>query len=183
MTDSLRIVTLCTGNAARSVMLGFMLEALSDASEQSWEVRSAGTHVVEGQAISPRTLGALERIAELSGRHFSAHRSHQLTDDDVAWADVILTAEADHVAYVRARHPEAATRTVQIAAFCRFAPLDASIAEQVRVASAATPDDGLDVVDPAGGDQSDYDECAAELWDLAQVFATLALGETDFDPL
>jgi len=178
---TLRVVALCTGNAARSVMLGFMLETLADSEHQSWEIRTAGTHVVEGQAISPRTLGALEQIPELEGHHFSAHRSHQLSDDDVIWADVILTAEADHVAYVRARHPEATDKTVQLATFCRFAPLDAPFNVQIQAASSHTPDDQFDVADPAGGDQARYDECAEELWELSQVFATLVIGEADRD--
>jgi hypothetical protein len=40
------------------------------------------------------------------------------------------------------------------------------------------PDARLDVADPAGGDDATYEACAHELWDMAQVFATL-LDETD----
>ncbi len=173
-----RVVTLCTGNAARSVMLGFMFEALAESHDVDWEIRTAGTHVVEGQAMSPRTLEALERIDELGERSFTHHRSHQLSDDDVAWADVIVAIEADHVAYVRARHPEAREKTIQLRSFCLRAPLDGEFSDQVRSVAEHNPDDLLDVPDPAGKEQDAYNACAVELWDLAQVFCTVAFGES-----
>lgn len=164
-----RIVTLCTGNVARSVMLAHMLEVFFADAGVEVEIVSAGTHAVEGQAIGPRTLRALESFDELTGRHFTAHRSHQLTDEDVERADLILCAEADHVAYVRARHPHGASKAVQVTMFCARAPLDAPLEEQVRVAVSATPDAALDVTDPAGHEQDEYDRVASELLDLAQV--------------
>jgi protein-tyrosine-phosphatase len=179
VTSELRIVTLCTGNAARSVMLGFMLETLASTRELDWIIRTAGTHTIEGQAMSQRTLGALQRINELSAHHFTKHRSHQLTIDDVGFADVIVTSEADHVSYCHAYFPQSRGKVVQLASFCRWAPLDEPLSEQLRVVVAHGEDDGLDVADPAGGDQSAYDACADELWDLAQVFVTLLV----VDPL
>jgi protein-tyrosine-phosphatase len=176
MSRELRILTLCTGNVARSVMLGFMLETLSDIRPEAWTVRTAGTHVVAGASISPRTLAALQSLEELTGHNFVAHRSHELDDDDVDWADVILTAEADHVAYVRARYPRAEAKTVQLGMFCRRAPIDEVFDAQLAATSALTPDDAFDVVDPAGGEQPDYDHCVTHLWDLAQVFATIIGG-------
>jgi protein-tyrosine-phosphatase len=180
MSPELRILTLCTGNVARSVMLGFMLETLADEHADAWVVRTAGTHVVAGATISPRTLSALQSLEELSGHNFVAHRSHELDSDDVEWADVILAAEADHVAYVRARFPDGSAKVVQLGSFCRHAPLDEPFDVQLAVASAVTPDDTLDVVDPAGGDQPDYDHCVGVLWDLAQVFATIL--DSSLDP-
>jgi protein-tyrosine-phosphatase len=157
-------------------MLGYMLMTLAEANGADWGVRTAGTHAVEGQAMSPRTLEALEKLEELGEHHFRAHRSHQLTNDDVAWADVIIAVEADHVAYVRARHPEGAAKTVQLRSFCMLAPLDGDLREQVAEVAHQDPESGLDVGDPAGGDQGDYDACAVELWELAQVFAALTLN-------
>jgi protein-tyrosine-phosphatase len=174
-----RIVTLCTGNAARSVMLGYMLNTLAHANAADWEVRTAGTHAVEGQAMSPRTLEALEKLEELGEHHFRSHRSHQLTSEDAEWADVIIAVESDHVNYVRTHHPNAASRTVQLRSFCLLAPLDADVASQVADVASSEPEPGLDIADPAGGDQSTYDLCAVELWDLAQVFAALTLSDVE----
>ena len=158
-------------------MLGFMLAELSDANGVGWEIRTAGTHAVEGQAISQRTLEAMEKLDELGAHNYRAHRSHQLADDDVTWADVIVAVEADHVAYLKARYPSEAHKAVQLRAFCLHAPLDEPFDVQVAVVASIGPDDTLDVADPAGGEQSDYDECARELWDMAQVFAALVNGD------
>ncbi len=174
---SLNIVTLCTGNAARSVMLGYMLETLSEVNGASWSVRTAGTHAIEGQAMSPRTLASLEKVEELGDHHYTAHRSHQITLDDVLWADVILAVEADHVSYMATQYPEARDKVVQLRTFCLRAPLDGPAADQVAAVALNGALAELDVPDPAGGDQDTYDACARELWDLAQVFATLVLGD------
>ena len=62
---SLNILTLCTGNVARSVMLGYMLTTLAESTGQDWNVRTAGTHVAEGSAMSGRTREALKKVEEL----------------------------------------------------------------------------------------------------------------------
>ncbi len=172
MTD-LRIVTLCTGNAARSVMLGYMLTTLAEANGFDWGIRTAGTHAVEGQAMSPRTLSALMSIDELGEHHYTGHRSHQITRDDVEWADVILAVEVDHVNFVRTAFPDASDKVVHLRTFCLRAPLDGDPREKIALVAAEDPDAALDIPDPAGGDQPTYDACARDVWDLAQVFATL----------
>ena len=169
----MNVLTLCTGNVARSVMLGYMLTTLAEVNGEDWHVRSAGTHVIEGSAMSGRTRAALMAIDELGEHHFNAHRSHQLDADDVAWANVILTSEADHVRYVCATFPDACNKAVQLGLFARSAPLDGSFEHQLRTVSTRDPVAEYDVTDPAGGEQGDYDRCAEELWELAQVFATL----------
>ena len=169
----MNVVTLCTGNVARSVMLGYMLTTLAEATGEDWHVRTAGTHVIEGSAMSGRTRDALRRIDELRGHHFSAHRSHQLTDADVDWADVILASEADHVNFVRANFPDGADRAVQLHQFVRRAPLEGSFDVKLVAVIALGPSTSFDVTDPAGGDQAVYDECARQLWQMAEVFATL----------
>src|ERR1700690_2035785 len=127
MKDELNIVTLCTGNVARSVMLGYMLTTIAESTGEEWHIRTAGTHVTEGAAMSGRTRDALIRIDELGGHRYGAHRSHQLTGADAEWADVILCAESDNVRYVRATYATNADKAVQLAQFVRFAPLDGDI--------------------------------------------------------
>jgi protein-tyrosine-phosphatase len=172
----MNIVTLCTGNVARSVMLGYMLTTLSEVSSDEWHIRTAGTHVTEGSAMSGRTRDALMRIEELGEHRYGAHRSHQLNDTDTEWADVILAAEVDHVNYVRTNFASAAEKAIQLAQFVRFAPLEGSFESQLRTASSHDPSVELNVEDPAGGDQAVYDACARQLWDLAQAFA-LIIGD------
>ena len=54
---ALRLLTLCTGNAARSVMAGVMLGS------GPFRIRTAGTHVLEGRPMSYRTRDALAAVA------------------------------------------------------------------------------------------------------------------------
>jgi protein-tyrosine-phosphatase len=167
------ILTVCTGNVARSAMLGFMLTTIAHERGSEWAVRSAGTHVIEGSTMSSRTRDALLSIAELRDHRFSAHRSHQLTRPDVAWADVVLAVEADNVRVTRELAPREMARVVQIRQFVLHAPPGETIEDQLAVVFGLDLDATLDVPDPAGGDQSDYDAIARSLWCLARDFAAL----------
>lgn len=173
MGDALKIVTLCTGNVARSVMLGYMLTTIGDTSGADWKIRTAGTHAIEGHAMSARTRNALITTDELGEHHYSAHRSHQLSAADVTWATVVLASEAAHVHFVRNSFPDAAAKVVQLHQFVARAPLDAPFDEQLATVTSAEPSSEFDVTDPAGGDQGAYDACAQQLWELLQIFAVL----------
>lgn len=169
----MRVLAVCTGNVARSAMLGYMLSALSESQGWAWSVRTAGTHVTEGSTMSSRTRDALVGIEELGDARFGAHRSRQLTPEDLAWADVVLTAEADHVRFARALAPGCADRVVLIRQFVERAPAGAALARQLAAVTSQEPDATLDVPDPAGADQAAYDDVARSLWRLAQAFASL----------
>ena len=168
----MKILTLCTGNVARSVMLAYMLSDLAEVEGRSWRVRSAGTHVAAGQAMSARTRAALEKVPELGEHRYGAHRSHQVDVADLEWADVILAAELGHVRYVECLVADV-SRAVQLGAFAVYAPAGFDLAEQLHEVARLPGDASLDVRDPAGGDQADYDACASELWRLARRFAEL----------
>lgn len=176
-SSSLNLVALCTGNVARSVMLGYMLSDIAEANGLNWHVRTAGTHVIEGSAMSSRTRDALLRIDGLGDHRYGTHRSRQLTADDVAWADALLASEASHVRYVGSTFGDVTT-CVSLGQFLREAPLDLRFEEQVRFVASLEPLDYFDVADPAGKDQAAYDECAALLWEMAQTFATLVTDES-----
>ena len=174
--SSLRVVTLCTGNAARSVMAGAMLEQLAAHEGLDLDVLTAGTHAVEGQPVSSRVRLALQTLGELDISGLNRHRSHQLSIADCASADLIVAMEADHVSYVRRNHEDAAARTATIRQMVSGLSLDG---DDVRMRIADTGfgvvelSDEHDVLDPAGGDQTVYNECAAELWELSQALIVL----------
>ena len=165
------IVTLCTGNAARSVMAEFMLRSWGETLERPIEVVSAGTHVVEGQPMSMRTRAALGSIPALAELSVGGHRSKQLTAAQLEPADLVVAMESDHVRFVRRHHPGAASRCATLRRLC----LDLHRSDgalETRVAAldlAELPlDPTEDVADPAGGDVDAYVACAAELWLLTE---------------
>jgi protein-tyrosine phosphatase len=156
------LLVLCTGNAARSVMAGAMLQAAP------LEIVTAGTHVIEGQPMSRRTRSALASV----GFDADGHRSHQLTDADVTAADLILAMAGEHVDYVRRRHPQATGRTASIKRLVRDLP-PGPPPLPIRLADlglAELPVEAWeDVEDPAGADDEVYEACARELLALCNA--------------
>lgn len=165
----MNLLFVCTGNAARSVMAATMARAmLADHS-----VRSAGTLSIEGRPMSQRTRVALEAYG-LSDRD---HRSHQLDDDDLAWADVVAVFEPSHLLYIRKHHPDAAQKTValrRLVALLAALPRRFRVEEIMEAGQLATiePDPHDETVDPAGGDQQAFDDSAREINGLLIEFAS-----------
>jgi protein-tyrosine phosphatase len=158
------VVFVCTGNAARSVMGGAVLQAVAP----DMATVTAGTHVIEGQPISWRTRDALASV----GLEANRHRSHQLHDSDVARADVIVGFEAIHVGYVRRTHPEAAAKTATLKYLVdHLAPEGGSLAWRLAQLGldAVVLERQEDVLDPAGGDLDVYKACAAEVDGLVRA--------------
>ncbi|MEI7746297.1 MAG: hypothetical protein WCJ28_02020 [Actinomycetota bacterium] len=167
-----RILTLCTGNAARSVMLGVYLEQLAEYNGSDVKIRTAGTLTISQQPAGLRVRSALQTIPEFSDFSLGSHRSTQLDDELAAWPDLIVAMEHDHIRYVRARHPEAAARTATIYRLIEdLASREGNLAERLKTLDLAGPGFEADreVIDPAGGEAEQYEACAKELWELAQV--------------
>ena len=107
-----RILTVCTHNRTRSVMIGALLvlhlvEARVDGAIKT--VRAVGF----GESGLPTTAEARRLLAErrIDVRH---HRSRRITDDDVARADLIVTAERMHVVEIAGRWPGAFAKTMTL---------------------------------------------------------------------
>lgn len=162
IADPLDVVFLCTGNAARSVMAGALLEDRAP----DMRVTTAGTHVVEGMPMSWRTRDAIAEV----GVERPVHRSHQLTDLDVDAADVVVCLAVEHVGYMRRTHPGAAAKTVTLKRLVRDLPSasGASFAERLAALDLAGVElePWEDVDDPAGGDLPIFLACAREIRDL-----------------
>jgi len=157
----LHVVTLCTWNAARSVMAGAILRE----HVPGLHVTTSGTHVIEGMPMSWRTRDA---IASLD-IPVPVHRSRQATASELDSADLVIALSPEHVAWMRRTHQRAAPRTATLKRLARDLPAGTSpLAERLTPMHLDTvelePWEG--VVDPAGGDLDVFIACAREIADL-----------------
>ncbi len=169
------IVFVCTGNAARSVMAGAMFKELAP----GWNVITAGTHVIEGQPMSWRTKEAMSRL----GYAAEGHRSHQVSDADLASADLVVAFEIWHVAHMRKANPAAAGRTATLRRWVRDLPLtDEALADRIRRLDLANVELEAweDVDDPAGGDVEVAAACAVQVLELTTALAVILTDGSDF---
>jgi protein-tyrosine-phosphatase len=171
------LLVLCTGNAARSVMAGFMLDALrEESSGERLHVVTAGTHTIDGQPMGLRTRTALTRLPELEAADFRRHRSRQVHGVDLVRAELVVVMEADHVRFVRRRFPDAAAKTGTIRHLCHhLAPSPPALDERVAALrlDSVELDDAGDVLDPAGHEADVYAACVDELWGLCRTLVTV----------
>ena len=155
------MVTLCTGNAARSVMAGAVLRE----HVPGLKLSTSGTHVIEGMPMSWRTRDA---IASLD-IPVPDHRSRQATATELDHADLVIALACEHVAWMRRTHPSAAAHTATLKRLARDLPPGTSPLWD-RLAPLHLDQVALepweDVVDPAGGDLDVFVACAREIADL-----------------
>jgi protein-tyrosine phosphatase len=160
----LHVVTLCTGNAARSVMAGAILRERVP----GLRVTTSGTHVIEGMPMSWRTRDAIASL----GLPVPEHRSRQATARELDTADLVVALAREHVAWMRRVHPAAAPRTATLKRLARDlaegpAPLWERLAAMRLHEVQLEPWE--DVHDPAGGDLDVFLACAREIADLLHV--------------
>ena len=141
-----RILAVCTANICRSPTVEILLRRRLD--PQQFEVRSAGTHGWNRAAVDSMVVLELARLGE-SAEGFS---SRSLTDDDLEWADLILTATREQRGHVLDRSPAVLSKTFTLREFASLvddavAPSPtALVADSYRHRSQATGDP--DVGDP-----------------------------------
>ncbi|MCB9662714.1 MAG: low molecular weight protein arginine phosphatase [Alphaproteobacteria bacterium] len=97
----MKLLFVCTGNICRSPMAAVLAHHLGQARGLPIETRSAGTLDL-GPRPAERHAQAV--VAEL-GLALDAHLAHQVTPEDLAWADHVLCMELEHAVRLRAMDP------------------------------------------------------------------------------
>jgi protein-tyrosine phosphatase len=172
------VVVVCHANVARSAAAVHLLAGALDERGVALELRSAGTHAAEGQPASARTQQALRAVSG-DDADIAAHRSHQLAASDVAWADLIVTMEAQQVRFIRRSFADVAEKAATLWLLASELPLDRRPLDE-RVASMRLSTVELegdhDVDDPAGGGDADYERAMATLVDWCGELASRIRG-------
>ncbi len=96
----LRVLFVCTANICRSPFMELTAQHL--AGSAPIEFRSAGTHGFSDHPMNPEMAVTLEPRGVIGQQEF---RSRPLTKAELDWADVVLTAEADHRQFILDDHP------------------------------------------------------------------------------
>lgn len=125
----MKVYFVCTGNTCRSPMAAAILK---NKNIENLQVKSAGLYAVNG---APMSANAQTVLSEMDMAYI--HSSKLLAQEDVEWADVILTMTAAHKMMVLQMYPEANRKTFTLTEFI----------EQPHLG---------DVVDPFGGTITDY---------------------------
>jgi protein-tyrosine-phosphatase len=176
-----RILFVCTGNTCRSPMAEGLFRDMASKAGIDAEVRSAGIAAFDGDRISRHSATILrERGLPADGT------SCALTEELVAWADLILTMTLSHKRAVVQRHPEAIEKTYTLREYvdwneASIAALEAqeqlladmelkrSLGQTIPAENYAklrelqrqVPD--YDIADPFGGSLETYQAAAAEI--------------------
>jgi protein-tyrosine phosphatase len=181
VSDSFRILVVCSGNICRSPAAELILERMLPAA--GVDIESAGTRAMTGRGVAAPLL---ELLAE-RGIDGSGHRARQVTRAMVQQADLVLTATRGHRSEVATMAPTALPRVFTLADFGaalaatdvrRAEPVDAlrealrSSAAGPRAIRAADPD----ILDPYGRSVRVYRESLRQLDAALEPFAALGVS-------
>ena len=193
--SAFRILAVCTGNVHRSAFAATMLREwsgwyLSGQTAPHVEVASAGTRAVAG---APMDSALLAMVAAL-GADGQGHHAAQLSDEDIASADLVLVATRGHRDAVLSRVPSALHRTFTIREAGRIAQLLEPVrhprTDELRTVVAALADrrvevaDGSaedDIADPEGGGEDAFRRMAREELPPLVALARILFGMPEGD--
>ena len=131
------ILVVCTANVCRSPMAAGLLRQrlAADNANARHRVLSAGVWAADGEPASENAITAMAG----RGIDISDHRSHSLTTDEIARADLILVMTREHARLVRQTWPQYAWKVYLLSEMTRKR---------------------RDVEDPYGGSIEEYRACA-----------------------
>ena len=181
-TDPLHVLFVCTANICRSPFMEVTARHLAGP-DADVEFRSAGTHGWTDHPMNP------DMVVTLGPRGISGHedfRSRPLAKDELDWADVVLTAEADHRQFILDDHPALFRKVFTLGQFVEsLHRLDESGDEDLHgrdlleavgaQRGAASPD--LDVADPYRRGPEASEAAAAHIEQLLRAALAALTGK------
>lgn len=181
MGGPLRVTTVCTHNRTRSVLMAGLFGHHAAAAGLDVEVTSTG-FVAAGLPPTDRTVRLLRR----AGIDVSKHRSSRIGHGHVPNADLILTAERDHVVSIASLAPAlfdiAFTLPEAVERGRRIGPrADRDLTEwitaldegRVRQFSYLDDDGPGEVADPTGRSPAEWRSAYASIDSLTKELVTL----------
>lgn len=135
----MNIYFVCTGNTCRSPMAEAIFHSHN---KEGMDVRSAGIYAMEDGDISENA----KHVIREAGIDFT-HYSRQVNEEDIRWANLVLTMTTAHKQLIMQAYPFAADKIFTLKEFVR-------------------PYGSHDVSDPFGGDVNMYRQTFLELTQL-----------------
>jgi tRNA threonylcarbamoyl adenosine modification protein (Sua5/YciO/YrdC/YwlC family) len=143
---SFNVLFVCSGNTCRSPMAAGILTAI--VGDERCHIRSAGTLPVGG---SPASQYSAEVVREYGGS-IDEHVSQSLTQDLIAWADVIFVMAYTHYHETISLTPQAAVKTFLLKEYKRKVKYN-------------------EIADPVGKDKKAYEQTAQEMMPSLKLIA------------
>lgn len=172
----MNVLFVCTGNVCRSPMAEYFLRHEAERRGLAIDVRSTGTHAWNGRAA---TVDGRKVMATF-GVPIDDHRTMELDDRLVDWADLLICMAREHSREVERTFPHASSKTYTLKGFLELLPalptyedtgswLDAAagmrdVADRLSGADA-------DVDDPFGEREAAYRRVATEIKGLVERLA------------
>ena len=169
----MRILFVCTGNICRSPMAAQMLiQMLAQTPlKDKVQVMSAGVGALEGFPIDPKAGAALVHL----GYAQLTHKAAQITPQDIAAADLVLTSTVEQRGGVVELLVRANRYTFTLKEFGHLAEyelanrstdsetdLASRLAETISLRGFASLDEDQDIDDPYKKDQAAFDKAAVQ---------------------
>ena len=176
MPGRFTILAVCTANICRSPLMEILLRDGLDA--ERFEVASAGVRGWDAQPMDPSAAAELARL----GHSADGFASRAIAPDQVASADLLLTATREHRSDVLATHPQALRRSFTLVEFAALTGLvdaedPAGLVAQAAMRRSLAPAD-IDVRDPyrRGADvhRETADQIAAAVATITERLTALA---------